>query len=108
MNVLTEKIITDVEAREILEKKDKESELKPQQKNSVDILKKFAKKDPEDMKKLVEQLTAMGKLRDKQIVAIANFLPEDKDDLRSILHKEYSSLSPEDADNIIKIVKDTV
>ena len=108
MNVLTEKIITDVEAREILEKKEKDLELKPQQKNSVDVLKKFAKKDPADMKKLVEQLTAMGKLRDKQVIAIANFLPEDKDDLRAILHKEYSNLTPEDADSIIKIIKDTV
>jgi DNA-directed RNA polymerase subunit F len=108
MNVLSERIITDVETRQILEKKEKDAELKPLQKNSVDVLKKFAKKDPEDIKKLVEQLTAMGKLRDKQIISIANFLPEDKDDLRAILHKEYSALSPEDADNILKIVKDTI
>jgi len=108
MNILSEKIITDAETKEILEKKEKESELKTVQKNSLDVLKKFVKKNPEDIKKLVEQLAAIGKLRDKQIVAIANFLPEDKDDLRTILHKEYSSLTPEDADTIIKIVKDTV
>lgn len=108
MNVLTERIISDSEARQVLEKKEKDGELKTVQKNSLDVLKKFAKKDPADIKKLVEQLVAMGKLRDKQVIAIANFLPEDKDDLRAILHKEYTNLTPEEADSVVKIVKDTV
>jgi DNA-directed RNA polymerase subunit F len=108
MNVLTERIISDSEARQVLEKKEKDGELKTVQKNSLDVLKKFVKKDPADIKKLVEQLVAMGKLRDKQVIAIANFLPEDKDDLRAILHKEYTNLTPEEADSVVKIVKDTV
>lgn len=105
MNILTEETITDTEAREILEKKEKEGELNYEQKNSLEILRKFAKSDPEKIKTLVNELKTIEKLRDKQIVAIANFLPQDKDDLRAVLQKEYANFTEEEIEKIIEAVK---
>lgn len=105
MNILTEETITDTEAREILEKREKEGELNYEQKNSLEILRNFAKSDPERIKTLVNELKIIEKLRDKQIVTIANFLPQDKDDLRAVLHKEYANFTEEEIEKIIEAVK---
>ena len=108
MNVLTEQIITDVEAKEIIEKREKDGELKYEQKNALEILRKFCDTDSEKIKKMVDELKSIEKLREKQIIAIANFLPEDKDDLRAILSKEYTTLTPEETDKILEIIKKTI
>lgn len=105
MNIITEQTVTDAEAKQILEKRGKESEPKYEQKNALEILRKFSKIDADKINKLVEQLKSIEKLRDKQIVAIANFLPEDRDDLKAVLHKEYSSLTPEEIEKILEIVR---
>jgi len=105
LNILTEETITDTEAREILEKREKEGELNYEQKNSLEILRNFAKSDPERIKTLVNELKIIEKLRDKQIVTIANFLPQDKDDLRAVLHKEYANFTEEEIEKIIEAVK---
>jgi len=105
MNIISEEVITDLKAKELLEKREKESELKYEQKNALDVLKKFAKTDSEKIKKLTEELRAVERMRDKQIVAIVNFLPQDKDELRAVLHKEYTSFTPEEIDKILEIIK---
>ncbi|MCS7105747.1 MAG: RNA polymerase Rpb4 family protein [Candidatus Aenigmarchaeota archaeon] len=105
MKIIAEETITNVEAKEILEKRAKEIELKYEQKNALEILRKFTKLDVEKVKKLVEELKKIEKLREKQIVEIVNFLPEDKDELRVVLHKEYNSFTPEEIDKILETVK---
>jgi len=102
---MTEKVVTNSEAMGILEKREKEAELKYEQKNALEVLRKFTKIDPEKIKSIVDELKNIEKLRDKHIVAIANFLPQNRDDLRAILHKEYSSFSEEEVEKIIEIVK---
>lgn len=104
MEIIKEEIITDGEAKEILEKRRKEGELKYEQKNALDILKKFVKVDAKKIKSLVEELRNLN-LRKKQIVAIANFLPQDKDDLKVVLHKEYSNFKEDELEKILEAVK---
>jgi DNA-directed RNA polymerase subunit F len=106
MNIITEEVVTDAEAKKIIDGIKKE--LRYEQKNALDVLKKFVDANPEKLKKLVEELKSIEKLREKQIIAIANFLPEDKDDLRAILHKEYAMFTPEELDRILETVKKTV
>jgi len=108
MNILEEKIVTDVEAKELLEKREKESELKFEQKNTLDLLKKFAATEKEKIDKLVDELRTVEHLREKHIIEIANFLPEDKDDLRVVLHKEYTNFTPEEIEKILQIVKNNI
>ena len=104
MEIIKEGIITDAEAKGILEKRAKETELKYEQKNALDYFKKFVKADDKKVKSLVEELKAMG-LRDKQAIEIANFLPQDKDDLKAILSKEFSSFNEEQVGKVLEAVK---
>jgi len=108
MNIISEKEITDAEAKELLESREKESELKYEQKSALSVLRKFIKVEPEKIRKLVEELKSVERLRERQIVAIANFLPEDRDDLRAVLHKEYTAFTPEEIEKILEIVKKAV
>ncbi|MEM5882730.1 MAG: RNA polymerase Rpb4 family protein [Candidatus Aenigmatarchaeota archaeon] len=105
MKIIAEETITNSEAKEILENRAKEVELKYEQKNALEILRKFVRLDSEKAKKLAEELKKIEKLREKQIVEIINFLPEDKDELRIVLHKEYNSFTPEEIDRILETVK---
>jgi DNA-directed RNA polymerase subunit F len=108
MKVLSEREIPNVEAKEILENREKERELKYEQKISLALLRKFVKIEKEKIKKLMEELSSIERLREKQIVAISNFLPEDRDDLRAILHKEYTAFTQEEIDKILEIVKKNI
>lgn len=105
MNVLSEEIIPDTKAKEILESREKEGELKYEQKNALDVLRKFVKFDPEKIANLLKELKKVEKLRDRHLVAIANFLPEDRDDLRAVLHKDYTTLTDEEIKLILETVK---
>ncbi len=105
MNTLSEEVITDVEAKSILEAREKGSELKYEQKNALEVLRKSVKVDLEKSKALTEELKKIEKLRDRQTVAIVNFLPEDRDDMRAILQKEYNSLTDDEINLVLETVK---
>ncbi len=105
MKILAEETITNAEAKEMLENRAKEIELKYEQKNALEVLRKFVKLDAEKAKKLAEELKKIEKLREKQIVDIINFLPEDNDELRVVLHKEYNSFTQEEIGTILETVK---
>lgn len=105
MEILAEEPITDAEVKEILEKREKEAELKYEQKNALEILRKFSVLPADRAKKLFEDLRKVEKLRNKQIVAIVNLLPEDKDDLRVILQKEYANFTEDEINLILELVK---
>ncbi len=107
MDIINEKIVTDAETKEILEKVD-EKELKYEQKNALDILRKFINVPSDKIKVLIESLQKIEKLRDRHLVAIANFLPEDKDDLRAILHKEYSTFTEDELNLILETVRKAI
>jgi DNA-directed RNA polymerase subunit F len=107
MDVLSEEIITDVEAKEILEKK-KEEKLKYEQKNALEELKKFTRSSSEKIKNLIEDLKKIEKLREREKISIANFLPQDKDDLRVVLQKEYTNLNEDEIKLILEAVKKAI
>jgi DNA-directed RNA polymerase subunit F len=105
MELKGEKIITDAEAKKILEVREKEGELKYEQSNTLKHLKKFVKLSLEKVDMLIKELKKIEKLRDRHIVAIVNFLPEDKDDLRVVLHKDYSNFTEDEITLILDAVK---
>lgn len=108
MNVLNEQFVTDAEAKELLKQKEKQAELKFEQKNALDILAKSSDFEAEKMKKLIEELRGIERLREKQVISIANFLPEDREQMRVVLHKEYTNFTPEEIDRILEVVKKNI
>jgi DNA-directed RNA polymerase subunit F len=106
MDVISEKLVTDAEAKRIIEARKKEvEELKYVQKNTLGILKKFIKIDPKKAEELIAELQKIEKLRERHIISIVNTLPQDTDDLRTVLQKEYSSLSDEEVGLILQAIK---
>ncbi len=105
MEILEEKIVADTEAKEILEKRSKEKDLKFEQKNAYETLNKFVTLDVESAKNLGAELFKIGKLRERQIAMVVNFLPQDKDDLRAILHKDFATLTEDEVNLILETVK---
>jgi len=103
--ILGETLVTDAEAKKILAERKKEIEFGYEQKNALDHLKKFVTLTEKKAKELAEKLREIKKLRERQIIAIVNLLPEDRDDLRLILEKDYTLLSEEEKDQILELVK---
>lgn len=108
MKLLREELITNAKAKKIVEKLGKPDDMKYEQKNAYENLKKFVKVDPKQIEALVEELKKISKLRDRNIIAIANMLPEDVDDLRAILHKEYSNFTTDEINLILETVNKVI
>jgi len=106
MEIASEQIVTNAEAKEMLENAG--SELNYEQKNAVEILRKFSPVAMDKVKGLIADLNKIEKLRDRHIIALANFLPEDKEDLKVILHKEYTTFTEDELNLILETVKKAV
>ena len=105
MEIKSEKIVTSYDAKNILKKREKESELNYEQKNALDYLSKFCKLPEKDIKALVDALSKMEKLLDKHIVAIVETMPKDDDDLRLLFANERIVLEDNEKKQIISAVK---
>jgi len=103
-DIVKETLITNTKAREILKDRKKEIEFGYEQKNSYDYLKKYDTLTPKKTKGLVEKLKEVKKLRERQIIAIVNVMPTDKDDLRLLLEKDYNLLTDEEKNVILENV----
>lgn len=107
MEVEDEKVTNWIEAKKILMKIEKERELGYEQKNALEHLRKFCKIPESKAEKIVNELRKIEKLKDRHIVNILNFLPENLDDLRIIFANERVVLTEDDKKKILKIVKDS-
>jgi DNA-directed RNA polymerase subunit F len=106
MEVKDEKVTSWVEAKKILMKMEGEKELGYEQKNALEHLRKFCKIPESKAQKILNELRKIEKLKDKHIVNIMNFLPENLDDVRIIFANERVVLTEDDKKKILKIVKD--
>jgi len=104
MRLVKEELITNAKAKTIVDSLGSPDDMKYEQKNANENLKKFVKIDPKQIEALVEELKKNKKLRDRNIVSIANTLPEDNDDLKAILHKEYSNFTTDEINLILQAV----
>jgi DNA-directed RNA polymerase subunit F len=100
--IMNEKMITDVEARELLAERKKEIELGYEQKNALEQLKKYNSLTPKKLEELLKKLSEVKKLKERQIISIVNILPKDNDDLRLILEKDYALLTEEEKNLILE------
>ena len=103
--IVKENLITDADAQEILKERKKEIELGYEQKNALDYLRKYCKLTEKKAKELMTELSKITKLRERQIISILNLMPEDNDDLRLILEKDYNLLTDEEKTLILESVK---
>jgi len=105
MNLIKEELVTNAEAKAMLEKAVKPDDMKFEQKNAWENLKRFAKLPADKAKALAEELNKSKKLRERQIIAIIDVMPEDEDDLRAVLGKDYTNFTPDEIGLILEAVK---
>ena len=103
--VVSEKPVPLAEVLEMLEKSKKKGDLEYWQRLTYDYGQKFAVLKPSKAESLIKELLKSEKIKEHQAVAIADLLPETKDDLEIIFAKERTKLENEDAKQILEIVK---
>jgi len=105
MEVVSEKCISMSEAKVLLEKRKKDSELSYEQQNALEHAEKFAKLTENETEKMRKALEEMNILNEKQINEIIDILPAKEDVLRSVLSKERLDFTGDQLKEIMKTVK---
>ncbi|MCS7123504.1 MAG: hypothetical protein RMJ17_02955 [Candidatus Aenigmarchaeota archaeon] len=104
MKILKEKLITNVEALDIL--KNNSNNSKYYSKLSIENLEKFYKNIKLDnVNRLKEELLSLGFLREEQVIALINVLPEDKNDIILVLGKEIKNFNEEQLNKIYETIR---
>lgn len=110
MNIISEKIVSLSEVKNILKDKkkeysDEEKEQFYEQKRALDHATKAAKLSVKDVDKLIEEIKSLGlSLTEDQMVKMADLLPETVDDVRAIFAKERFRYGEDDIKKILDIV----
>ncbi len=108
---LSEEYLTTAETKEILadlemeRAADEEREMRYELKRSIEHVNHFALLDTEESLEFVEQLRELEKVDEPTAYKIANLRPLDRDELRAIFAHERYSLSGDELDDILDIVK---
>jgi len=105
MKVIKNEPVAMSEANEIMVKREKEGELKYEQKIAMEHLTKFTKLKKGDAKKLNEELSNVLRMSPETLVQIINILPKTADELRMIFAREKFSLKEDEIKTILEIVK---
>lgn len=107
--ILEEKPINLVELKEKLEKiESRDKELGFRATKTKEYLKKFSKLEKKETKELTEKIIKLNipRLKDRQIVKIIDLLPTSLDELKTIFAGETTTVTPENMQQIINVVKE--
>jgi DNA-directed RNA polymerase subunit F len=98
------KMVTLAEVKEILQERQNEGELTPEQKLALEHVQRFARIDAKKARKLVKELMELGYVSEVNAVKIADVMPTHADDVRLIFSKERASVEKKDIEKILSIV----
>lgn len=104
--ILESKPLSIPEVRELLERieeSNKDFEMTTQQRIVYEYVKKFSKIAPDKAREMLEELSKLGLPREI-CVKIVDIMPEDLDDLRTILGKSSYAADKNLLENILEIV----
>ena len=105
MDIKEERYVNWAYAKKILEKKSKEKELGYEQKNALEFLRKFSKITDTKTKELISELEKIGKLKERNIMAITDIMPKDMDEINLLFANEVVSLPEDSKKKILSLVK---
>ena len=107
---LDEEYVTTSEAKEILVEiederaEDEDRDLRYELARAIEHVNKFAHLDAEESRELVEELTELDQIDIPTAVKIADLLPEDRTELRSVFAQERYSLDGDELDDVLNVV----
>jgi DNA-directed RNA polymerase subunit F len=105
MEILDEKQISMLEAKQILEQRKKTGDLVYEQKITLEFLEKVVKISPAKLKTLKEELDKIQILKPRHIALIANILPDTLDEVQMLFSKERTNLKKDEVQQIVDAVK---
>ncbi len=118
MTIFKEKVgeeyLTVAETKEILEDiemeraADEDRKMRYELSRAIEHVNRFAELEPEEARQFVEQLREHEKVDEKTAHKIADLGPRDRDELRSLFAQERYSLSGEELDEVLNVVKQYV
>ncbi|WP_331233576.1 RNA polymerase Rpb4 family protein [Natronorarus salvus] len=97
----TKALLSEIEQERAL---DEERELRYELARAIEHVNRFTVLDPEDSRALVADLRELESVDEPIAYKIADLLPRDRDELRSIYAQERYSLSGEELDEILDVV----
>jgi DNA-directed RNA polymerase subunit F len=107
---LDEEYVTTSEAKEILVEiederaADEDRDLRYELARAIEHVNRFAELDADESRELVEELTDLDQIDVPTAVKIADLLPEDRTELRSVFAQERYSLDGEELDEVLGVV----
>ncbi|TKX58196.1 RNA polymerase Rpb4 family protein [Halorubrum sp. SS7] len=107
---LDEEYVTTSEAKEILVEieeeraADEDRDLRYELARAIEHVNRFADLDADESRELVEELTDLDQIDVPTAVKIADLLPEDRTELRSVFAQERYSLDGDELDEILNVV----
>jgi len=107
LNVIEEKSISPAEVRDILEKANEKGELNFKSLKLFEYLNRTVTLKLEESNALIKELNELGILRltNDLIMKIVEILPINKDILRNLLSSMNTTLSDEDTEKILDVLK---
>lgn len=115
MTIFKEKVdeeyLTIAETKEILEgleverATDEDREMRYELARAIEHVNMFASLDAEEAREFVDELVALEKVDEKTANKIVDLKPQDRDELRAVFAQERYSLSGEELDEILNVVK---
>jgi DNA-directed RNA polymerase subunit F len=106
-----EEYLTVAEAKEILagieaeQAADEDRELRYELARAIDHVNRFANLDAEEAREFVAQLLELEKVDEATAHKIVDLKPRDRDELRAVYAQERYSLSGDELDEILNVVK---
>jgi len=98
----TKEILEDIEAERAL---DEDREMRYELSRAIEHVNRFAELGAEESRQFVEELLEHEKVDEKTAYKIADLRPLDRDELRAVYAQERFSLSGDELDEILNIVK---
>ncbi len=109
--IIDEEYLTVAETKEILETleeeraADEEQEMRYELARAIEHVNRFAELDVEEAREFVAELQELDKVDEKTAYKIADLRPLDRDELRALYAQERYSLSGDELDEILNVVK---
>ena len=95
-------LLADIETERSL---DEERELRYELARAIEHVNRFADLEPAESRQLVEELETLEKVDEETAYKIANLLPQDRDELRAIYAQQRYTLSGDELDDILNVIK---
>lgn len=91
----------------MLKNRKDEGDLILEQKTAFEHAKKFSKLTDKQAEKMVEDLKELGirRLKDEQVVAIVDFLPQNPEDLKLVTSNVPTALKAAEIEKILEVIK---